>query len=77
MERTFDLLSDHEAARDGIEAAGDYPTAKNKLHDSQWRWTTEEEAKEGHKIIVACYRENLDPHEAIKKWQQGQFADAT
>lgn len=32
-----------------------------KFHNLQWRWTTEEEAKKNHEIIVNCYLENKDP----------------
>jgi len=46
------------------------PAAVDPKYDNlQWRWHTEEQAKEAHDIIVACYRENKDPEEAINKWQ--------
>jgi hypothetical protein len=35
----------------------------------QWRWHTEEEAKEAHDIIVNCYHENKDPEKAIEAWR--------
>jgi hypothetical protein len=38
--------------------------------EEQWRWGTEREAKEAHNIIVGCYKENLDPHEALKRWAE-------
>jgi hypothetical protein len=41
-----------------------------KYHDMQWRWSTEEEAKEGHEIIYNCYRENKDPEKAIDDWRR-------
>jgi hypothetical protein len=34
---------------------------------SQWRWTTEQEAIEGHKLIVTAYREGLDPHALVDR----------
>lgn len=27
----------------------------------QWRWRTEDEAKEGHETLVKCYHEGIDP----------------
>lgn len=48
-----------------IFAHGDINERYNEL---QWRWSTEQEAKEGHEVIVNAYRENRDPDKAVKHW---------
>ena len=60
-------------------AAGDFEGAPeyedpaepyHPFHERQWLWSTEEEAKAGHDLVVKAYRENLDPDEVIKAWRK-------
>jgi hypothetical protein len=37
-----------------------------KLQEAQWRWQTEAEAKEGHDVLVDCYRNRIDPNEPVR-----------
>jgi len=48
----------------------------HEMNDAVWRWHTEEQAKEGHEIIVKCYRENLDPHEVLRSWEESKRKEA-
>lgn len=45
-----------------------------KYDAMMWRWSTEKEAKEGHDIVVKCYRENKDPTSVIMAWQRGALS---
>lgn len=40
------------------------------MHEQQWRWHTEAEARYGHDLVVKAYRENLDPNLLIKRWRE-------
>lgn len=54
-----------ESMRDRMSRAMD----DHPMHERQWRWSKEAEARYGHDLIVKAYRENLDPDLLIKRWR--------
>jgi len=37
-----------------------------EFDQSYWWWHTKEEAKEGHDVVVHCYREGIDPEGPVR-----------
>jgi hypothetical protein len=36
----------------------------------RWRWSSEAQARAGHDVVVAAYRENIDPDAAVARFFQ-------
>jgi hypothetical protein len=59
--------------RNKPEEMPEYPGPQvedHPLHTESWRWSTEAEAKKGHELVVAAFRENKDPNAVINAWRE-------